>query len=198
MPRLGEATRAAREARILRAAVTCFARRGYYGATMEDIAAEAGISKGAAYVHFPSKEAIFLTLYDDWGCTVEEETHTAIAALPLAERRSPRAVLRAIVESTGRHVQDDPRTCRVLMEAQALAAYVPAIAARVIAYQDEVRRQLETLVRAGVEAGEWPATTDAPTRAMLIWAALHGLMATWHVTPGAFDWHAAAVALSEW
>lgn len=198
MPRLGAATRAAREARILRAAVVCFARRGYYGATMEDIAAEAGISKGAAYVHFPSKEAIFLTLYEDWGCAVEEETRAAIAALPPEDRRSPHAVLRTIVEATGRHVHADPETCRVLMEAQTLAAYVPAIAARVTAYQDEVQRQLEALVRAGVEAGEWPGNTDAPTRATLIWATLYGMMATWHVTPGAFDWHDAAVALSEW
>jgi AcrR family transcriptional regulator len=69
MPKVTEATRSARQARILRAAVACFARQGYYRTTMEEIAAEAGIAKGAAYVHFPGKEAIFVALYETWGCT---------------------------------------------------------------------------------------------------------------------------------
>jgi AcrR family transcriptional regulator len=40
---------------------------------MEEIAAEAGIAKGAAYIYFPSKEALFVALYDAWGCTLREE-----------------------------------------------------------------------------------------------------------------------------
>src|SRR6266508_2670598 len=74
MPKLLETTRAARLKRIMSAAVACFARQGYYGTTMEEIAAEAGIAKGAAYVYFPSKEAIFVALYDMWGCTVRERS----------------------------------------------------------------------------------------------------------------------------
>jgi TetR/AcrR family transcriptional regulator, repressor for uid operon len=74
MPKLLETTRVTREARILRAAMACFARQGYYGTTMEEIAVEAGIAKGAAYVYFPSKEAIFLALYDTWGCTPSART----------------------------------------------------------------------------------------------------------------------------
>src|SRR6266508_4747378 len=93
MPKLLQTTRVAREARILRAAVVCFARQGYYGTTVEEIAAEAGIAKGAAYVYFPSKEAIFLALYDTWGCTLREEIMAALATLTPAERASVRRVL---------------------------------------------------------------------------------------------------------
>src|SRR5215218_9068561 len=107
MPKLAETTRAMRQERILHAAVTCFARQGYYGTTMEEIAAEAGIAKGAAYVYFPSKEAIFLALYDMWGCTLREEIVAALATLTPAERASVRWVLRTIVEVTGRHVQTE-------------------------------------------------------------------------------------------
>src|SRR5919202_6044900 len=149
MPKLMETTRAARQARILRAAVACFARQGYYGTTMEEIAAEAGIAKGAAYVYFPSKEAIFLALYDMWGCTLREEIVAALATLTPAERDSARLLLQTIVEVTGRHVQAEAATCRVLMEGRKLAAYVPAIAERVATEQAQAQAQLTALIQAG-------------------------------------------------
>ena len=196
MPKLLETTRAARQARILRAAVTCFARQGYYGTTMEEIAAEAGIAKGAAYVYFPSKEAIFIALYDTWDCTLREEIMRALAALPPAEQESARRVLRTIVEATGQHVQAEAATCRVLMEGRALAAYVPAIAERVTAEQAQAQAQIEALIWAGVAAGEWPPDFDAALHATLVRATIHGLMATWHLALGSFSWDAAAAALA--
>jgi AcrR family transcriptional regulator len=198
MPRLMDATRAARRDRILRAAQACFARSGYHATTMDDIAAEAGIAKGAPYVHFAGKEAIFQALYDEWGCALRDEIAAALETLPPGERSSARRALRVVVEVTGRHVEAHAAACRVLMEGRSLAAYVPAIGARVAREQAEGQRQLETLLRAGVAEGEWPGTTDVPLRATLVRAALHGLMATWHVAPGSFDWRAAAVAIADW
>ena len=198
MPRLTDTTRAARRDHILRAAVACFARRGYHQTTMEDIAAAAGIAKGAPYVHFAGKEAIFLALYDGWICALREEIAAAVEALPPAERASARQVLRTVAEVTGNHVVAEPAACRVLMEGHHLAAYVPTIAARVAQEQAEGQRQIEAVLRAGVAAGEWPATTDVSARATLVWAALHGLMAAWHVAPGSLDWRAAAAAIADW
>ena len=39
-------------------------RRGYHGASMSEIAAEAGFSKGALYWNFASKEDLFFTLFE--------------------------------------------------------------------------------------------------------------------------------------
>ncbi len=198
MPKLKTATRAAREARILEASVTCFARAGYHGTTMEDIAAEAGIAKGATYLYFQSKEALFLALYHQWGCDARDAIETALAALPLAERASPKRILRLVVEVTGQHVQREAALCRVLLEGRALAAYVPAIAERVTREQRHGQAQLEDLIRSGVQAGEWPPDTDVPTRATLIRAILQGLMTIWHAVPGSFGWNAAASAVVDW
>lgn len=52
-------------ARILQAALTLFARLGYEAASVEDICVEAGVSKGAFYHHFPTKQAVFLQLLHD-------------------------------------------------------------------------------------------------------------------------------------
>jgi hypothetical protein len=82
------------------------------------------------------------------------------------------------------------------MEARALAAHEPAVAAAVRAADDQAHEQLEGLITAGVHAGEWPAGTDPALAARLFTAGLYGLMAQWHLAPGSFSWHAAAAALA--
>lgn len=52
-----------REERILDAAVKLITHYGYDKTTIEEIAREAGISKGAVYLHFESKEALFEALF---------------------------------------------------------------------------------------------------------------------------------------
>ena len=83
------------------------------------------------------------------------------------------------------------------MEARALAAHEPAIAAAVRAADDRAHRQLEGLFAAGCRAGEWPAGTDPALAARLFTAGLYGLMAQWHLAPGSFSWEAAAAALAD-
>jgi AcrR family transcriptional regulator len=57
--------REANRERILRAARAVFGARGYYGATIEEIAAEAGLSNGAIYYNFDSKGDLFLELLNE-------------------------------------------------------------------------------------------------------------------------------------
>jgi AcrR family transcriptional regulator len=59
------------QARILEAALKNFSESGYDAASVEDICTEAGVSKGAFYHHFPSKQAVFLALFEDWLTTVD-------------------------------------------------------------------------------------------------------------------------------
>jgi AcrR family transcriptional regulator len=51
--------------RLLDAAAQVFARDGYSGASIDRIAAEAGLSKGAVYWNFASKEELFFALLDE-------------------------------------------------------------------------------------------------------------------------------------
>ncbi len=68
MPR-GEFDRSARRAGtragLLQAAARVYARSGFAGATLEDVAAEAGFTKGAVYDHFGSKENLLVALLEE-------------------------------------------------------------------------------------------------------------------------------------
>lgn len=52
--------------KITDAAIKLFSNAGYNKASVDDICAEAGISKGAFYHHFKSKQELFLALLDGW------------------------------------------------------------------------------------------------------------------------------------
>ena len=54
-------------AQILSAARAVFARKGYDGATMAEISAEAAVSTGAIYAHFPSKAKLFAGVLEAHG-----------------------------------------------------------------------------------------------------------------------------------
>src|SRR5262249_59958489 len=110
-----------------------------------------------------------------------------VAALPETGRRSPRQVLNAVAAAVAAHVQEETETCRVLMEARALAAHEPAIAAAVRAADTRTHEQLEGLFAAGVEAGEWPAETEPAPAAPLVTAGPYGLMAQWDLAPRPFS-----------
>jgi AcrR family transcriptional regulator len=68
MPR-GQFDRSARRERtraaLLEAAARVYARNGFAGATLDEVAAEAGYTKGAVYAHFGSKENLLLALLEE-------------------------------------------------------------------------------------------------------------------------------------
>jgi AcrR family transcriptional regulator len=60
MPKISDEKRAARRAQILNAAWACFQRQGLHATTMDDIIRASGLSAGAVYSYYPSKEELIL------------------------------------------------------------------------------------------------------------------------------------------
>jgi AcrR family transcriptional regulator len=81
---------ASTRAKLIRAARTLFARKGYAGVGTEEIVRRAGVTRGALYHQFPTKEDLFLAVYEQ----VEEQL-TARVAETLGEVASPFAAMRA-------------------------------------------------------------------------------------------------------
>jgi AcrR family transcriptional regulator len=64
MSSLRDQQKAATRQRLLAAAESVFARRGFHAAAVDEIAREAGATTGALYANFAGKEALFLELFD--------------------------------------------------------------------------------------------------------------------------------------
>ena len=84
-------TRTARE-RILNAAASLFARRGYYNANVDEIVQQSGTSKGSFYFHFPSKEQMALGLVDQLSEKLVRKLERSIASETDPLKRIPLAI----------------------------------------------------------------------------------------------------------
>src|ERR1700737_3490334 len=82
-----EQSKANTRERLLDAARAVFARSGFHGASVEEIASEAGFSTGALYSNFDGKEDLFLVLMEREIDEHAREISAAVAARPsIAER----------------------------------------------------------------------------------------------------------------
>ena len=84
---------------LLAAARNVFARRGYHDAKVDDIVAEANVSKGTFYLYFPDKRSIFEALADDVAQQLEQSILRVDLAGDVAEqvRQNIRSVLGAFL-----------------------------------------------------------------------------------------------------
>ena len=90
MPRLTDATKAARRTQIIEAAIRCFLEKGYTNTSMSDIIKASGLSSGSIYSHFSGKEDILNTAINERLNNVKELYET------LPEGAGPQDILETI------------------------------------------------------------------------------------------------------
>lgn len=179
----------ARPDEILDAALAVFAERGFDAARMDDIAAEAGVSKGALYLYFESKEALLKGLVE------REVAPVAARVRALAESGAgdPEATLRLIVRTATQLTQAPgfAATPRIVL---AIAARFPEIGRhyreRVV---DIVLGAIETLIRKGVATSVF-RNVDAGAAARMVMGPVLLKALHVHILGGAPDKDAAARA----
>ncbi|MBW2313301.1 MAG: TetR/AcrR family transcriptional regulator [Deltaproteobacteria bacterium] len=99
-----------KRALILEAAIHVFARNGYHGSRIADIASEAGIAYGLVYHYFKNKEEILSSIFEErWGAFLDTLEH--IASQPASARAKLDQVATVILG--GHHVR--PEWVKVLV-----------------------------------------------------------------------------------
>jgi AcrR family transcriptional regulator len=138
--------------RILRAATKVFLERGFSGATLDDIAAAAGFSKGAVYSNFDDKDALFLALVDEEFAWRLDQLRTALEEAPedadAGAEMAGRSMTRALTAHEDLHV--------LFSEFRVHAARSPSTRRKLAKRRAEIRATLARTVedyaeRAGVE-----------------------------------------------
>ena len=158
-----------RKRQILEAAEVCFARRGFHGATMPEICAEAKLSPGTVYRYFRSKDDLIEAL-------VEQDRADSLELIAFIGRAGdiPTAIGHAVDEALA--AVDDPAAAAVYLEVGAEAARNPRVAAIVRRHDESVTGALADLLHRGQERGEVSPTIEPHLTAGLIFAMIDGVI----------------------
>jgi AcrR family transcriptional regulator len=134
--------------RILEAAEECFTRYGYDSTGVAEICNTAGVSKGALYHHFPSKQAIFVEMFETWmrSFVAEMERIRDSAA------SVPDALLR-MVKMTGLIFQTAAGQLPLFIEFLTKASRDPETWKATIAPYKFFRKFFADLIHRGIEEG---------------------------------------------
>lgn len=155
--------------RILDAAHRCFVRSGFHRATMQDVAAEAGMSAGNIYRYFSSKDAIIA------GLSARDRADLANSFAELQLAHDPFGVFVAIGE---RHLVHEPREKAVfLLDLWAESARNEHIAAICRECEHEIRNWFRGFVRRLVEVGDAVPQLDVDGLVDLLLGMADGLLA---------------------
>lgn len=191
--RTREAAAATRE-RLLDAAERVFRDRGVTRTSLAEVAAEAGVTRGAVYWHFRDKADLFVAM-------CERATSPMDALVEQANARqegSPLAALRALCVDALAHLSCDARThavFEIMFHRSELAGELAGVADRHDRDCAHARACVETVFRRAVAAGELPPDTDTALATFAMYAYVTGLMHEWTLEPGARDLGALAPAL---
>jgi len=112
MPRTPEQFQEIREAtkqQIIQAGLRVFAHKGFHGASIADIAKEAGVSKGLAYNYFKSKKELARAVLSSIG-EMMSEFDKIISAMD-----DPIDIFQAVIKMTFQYVREDEEFWRMYM-----------------------------------------------------------------------------------
>jgi TetR/AcrR family acrAB operon transcriptional repressor len=136
---------------IMDAALTCFERHGLASSTLDQIAAEAGVSKGAIYWHFKGKLEIFRAIREEVTLPMLDRADTSLlhgGERPPLERIE--AYLNGVVES----LRTDKRMRRTLSVMHFRCEWVGDMAGELAALRKNTQRLVRTFEAAYEEARE--------------------------------------------
>ena len=191
--RTREAAAATRE-QLLDAAERVFRDHGVTRTSLAEIAAEAGVTRGAVYWHFRDKADLFTAM-------CERATSPLDALVEQARdsnEASPLATLRALCVDTLLHLGGDDRARAVLeivFHKSELSGDLATVAERHDRDCRHARVCVADVVRRAIEVGELPPDTDAHLAVHAIYAYITGIMHEWTAEPSAYDLRASAAAL---
>ena len=155
---------------ILDAAVRVFARSGYHGARVGDIAKEAGVAHGLLYHYFASKEEVLQTVFrENWGALIERFRAVEEAGEPASEK------LEGIAKILLRTWRNDPDLVTVMVREVARS---PQLQTQVL----EVREAfaiVQRVVEQGQREGSFRADVNPRFASWIVYGGLEEVLTGW-------------------
>ena len=174
-----EKTRAA----IITASAALFSQAGYEAASVAQICEQAGVSKGAFYHHFPSKQDLFLAILEDWLSGLDSRLENARAG----DESVPQSLLR-MAGTMGEVFRVASGQLPMFMEFMVRASRDQAVWNAAIAPYRRYQRRFAGLISAGQREGSIRADVDPQTAAWALISLAVGILLQGVVDPAAADW----------
>jgi AcrR family transcriptional regulator len=160
----------AKRKRLLDAAVRVFARTGYHGSRVGDIAEEAGVAHGLLYHYFSSKEEVLQTIFrENWGELIARFRAVEAADEPASEK------LEGIAKILLRTWRNDPDLVTVMVREVARS---PQLQTQVV----EVREAfaiVQRVVEQGQREGLFRKDVDARLASWILYGGLEEVLTGW-------------------
>lgn len=164
---------------LIATAATVFAQRGYEGASVEEIAEQAGYSHGAVYSNFKGKADLFLAVFEDYMATRAREL--AATQADLAEDAPLETRARALADQWMERFADDRESFLLHLEFLAASRREPELAERFGSRSASLRETIAAFIahhqeEEGAEAPLPPADLALILRALGIGLAIEALV----------------------
>jgi AcrR family transcriptional regulator len=165
-----EQSKAHTRERLLDAARSVFARGGFHGASVEEIASEAGFSTGALYSNFDGKENLFLALMEREIAAHAREIAAAVGARASVDERAKGGARQWMTM-----IEREPELLLLFMEFWAYGVRDARVRPKVAARFAQVRELLTRLIADGVREFDLELALPAEQLAVAIDALADGI-----------------------
>ena len=140
-----QASASDRRTEILKSAAAAFRRRGYHGASVDEIASALEMTKGNLYYYFKNKEEILFACHE-----YSLDKLLVLMADVEADDSSPEAKLRRLVLAFVHLILDDLHGTALTLDPEALS---PPLFKRVIAKRDQFDHGIRAIIQQGIDQG---------------------------------------------
>lgn len=168
----------------MNAAVRLFSQAGYEAAAVNGICAMAGVSKGAFYHHFPSKQQLFLAILDDWLGDVDSQL---FAHLKPGERATDS--LMEMGKNLGVIFEAASGQLPMFLEFMVRASRDQAAWDATIAPYRRFQGQFAQLIEKGQQEGSIRPEVDAQAVSWMLISLAVGVLLQGVIDPGMADWN---------
>jgi AcrR family transcriptional regulator len=157
---------------LMRSAAKLFAQRGFRDASIDDVAEDAGFTKGAFYANFASKEDLFLAMLDEHFARRVQEIERLVAADGTDAEKAMQAGA-----DFNRMLSSDPESQRLLFEFTAYAVRNDEFRAELVARSQALRARLSAALATRAEQLGIESTIPVDELALMIGAMARGVAA---------------------
>ncbi|MET8586928.1 TetR/AcrR family transcriptional regulator [Streptomyces collinus] len=170
MPKVTQQHMDARREQILGAARRCFLRDGFHSTSMQDLFAESGLSAGAVYRHFTSKDEMILAIAEE---NLRDVLDITLAVATNRQGQSMGAVMAELLDMIrAKSAEEDVAALAVLVWGEAMRNR--SLAGKLDHLIGRIRANMVTLVRDQQKRGALPANVTAEAIASTMLSVLPG------------------------